>query len=96
MVILARTFGNWLHIWWESPEGNEIETQALSKLIELASNPKDADWTEKKEALRLSRWIKILAISVSGSETENLSIQKLIEELKKNKEKKIKGYSSKI
>jgi hypothetical protein len=90
MVIWAKTFGQWLSVYQEAScadvDTEGIENTALAELVKLAEDPKDAKWTKEKEAVKLSRWIKIIAISHEGSDEETLAAQKVVELLKKHKE----------
>lgn len=65
MVATAKTFGQWLNIYQEMLEPGNTEKFVLNKLMELADEPKDINWTKSEDslkAIRLSRWQKIFDI----------------------------------
>ena len=68
MATLAKTFGQWLNVYQEASEGDEVRPIALIQLVRLADDPQDAiSWTKDKDALKTSRWMKILEICPMGN-----------------------------
>lgn len=89
MTVRAKTFGQWLNVYHESFDNDIVEITALMQLMNLAGDPVDAlAWTKNAKARKLSRWMQIAAVVPAGSREESFAIGKVIEELKKRKEKK--------
>jgi len=93
MATHAKIFGQWLNIYQLSLPEDGLKDIALTQLIQLADEPKDADWTKDREALNIPRWIKIFEISPLGGEIETFAGTRIAELMLEKKCKDKKEYS---
>lgn len=77
MSCLAVTFGQWVNVCQECSSEHPLREHALRCAMALADNPTDVE-PKKREGLKLSRWLKIHRISLSGSATEDLAEEKIM------------------
>lgn len=84
---LATTFGNWSTIFYCATPSSDLEAKALLKLICLADDPKDIDWTADVQAIRWRRLLEVHAMCAAGSDEEKKIASLIMAALDKKKKK---------
>jgi len=79
MSNLAKTFGEHLAVYSEAGNRHTEKQGALCRLMDLADDPKDADWTKKRDGIKLPRWMRIFEVSPLNSDQERRAAARIIE-----------------